>query len=63
MKKSIEDQLKYIDSLKDEDIVYDCDSPETDESFWVDAEVVKTNKKETHLRKKRADVETKTPIN
>ena len=45
MSKSKKEQLNYLDNLKDEDIVYDFDSPETDEAFWTDAEVVHRAKK------------------
>lgn len=40
MTRSKKEQLEYLDNLTDKDIVYDQDSPETDEAFWADAQVV-----------------------
>lgn len=57
MSKSKKEQLNYLDNLKDEDIVYDFDSPETDEAFWTDAEVVHHAKKKKQAKSMRFDPE------
>ena len=45
MTRSKKEQLEYLDKLKDEDIIYDNDSPETDEAFWIGAQVIEPPKK------------------
>jgi predicted DNA binding CopG/RHH family protein len=55
MTRSKREQLEYLDELKDEDIIYDNDSPETDEAFWVDAQVIEPRKKRKQGKSMRFD--------